>query len=126
MDCFDSYIECVYYAASKDGSDCEFSDGLYQWCYFSVENIAWWVWLLISIGIVSVISSIACCICCCCKKKVKYQKIVEVNVPSMEQQIPVQYVHPQPVYQSVQNVPQFNAPYQPASFYQVPTLPQMK
>ncbi|CAL6029445.1 Hypothetical_protein [Hexamita inflata] len=138
MDCFDSYMECVYYAYSKDGDECEYYEDFEQYCFFSVENIAWWWWLILAVGIVMLISFIACCVCCCCKKKVKYQKIVEVQVPKpVEQQIPVQYQQnvqpvmpqmyiPQPVYQPMPMVPQYNGQYQPAPFGQAPTMPLIK
>ncbi|CAL6029410.1 Hypothetical_protein [Hexamita inflata] len=112
MECYDYYWDCLY--AKNDGYECKFYDDLYKYCYFSVENIAWWWWLILAIIIIMFISFITCCVCCCCKKhKVKFQKIVDVKVPTQEQeqmyQVPVQNVQPvmpqmyipQPVYQQM-------------------------
>ncbi|CAL6100643.1 Hypothetical_protein [Hexamita inflata] len=124
MECYDYYWDCLY--AKNDGYECQFYDDLEKYCFFSVENIAWWWWLVLAGAIVMLISFITCCVCCCCKKKkVKYQKIVEIKVPSQEQQsyqVPAQNVQayqPYQQYQNVQNVqPVMPQMYIPQPVYQ--------
>ncbi|CAL6029416.1 Hypothetical_protein [Hexamita inflata] len=123
MECFDYYLDCLY--AKNDGHECkcQFYEDLQKYCYLSVENVAWWWWLILAIIIIMFISFITCCVCCCCQKhRVKFQKIVEIKVPTQEQQsfqVPVQNVQAYQPYQQYQNVqPVMPQMYIPQPVYQ--------
>ncbi|CAL6114289.1 Hypothetical_protein [Hexamita inflata] len=118
MECFKGQWDCV--TARGGNQECKYYEDLYMYCYFSVENVAWWVWLIIAAGILLLVSFIACCVCCCRKKKrAKYQKIVEVKGLSAEQEylLPVQNIQAYKQYQQV--IPQTFVP-QPV-YQQMPT-----
>ncbi|CAL6050738.1 Hypothetical_protein [Hexamita inflata] len=121
MECFSKYSDCI--DVRTGNQECKYYEDLYMYCYFSVENVAWWWWLILAVIIIMFISFITCCVCCCCqKKKVKYQKIVEIKVPSQEQQsfqVPAQNVQPYQQYQNVQNIqPVMPQMYIPQPIYQ--------
>ncbi|CAL6045621.1 Hypothetical_protein [Hexamita inflata] len=129
MECFNKYSDCI--DVRTGNQKCKYYEDSYQYCYFSIENVAWWWWLILAVIIIMFISFITCCVCCCQKKKVKYQKIVEIKVPSQEQQsfqVPAQNVQAYQQYQQYQNVqnvqpvmPQMYIP-QPV-YQQIPTVP---
>ncbi|CAL6050718.1 Hypothetical_protein [Hexamita inflata] len=126
MECFKGQWDCV--TARGGNQECKYYEDLYMYCYFSVKNVAWWVWLVLAAGILLLVFFVACCVCCCRKKRAKYQRIVEVKCLSEEQEhmLPVQNAQackqyqqvipptfvPQPVYQPMSTgAPSYNYQY---------------
>ncbi|CAL6050726.1 Hypothetical_protein [Hexamita inflata] len=121
MECFKGQWDCV--TARGGNQECKYYEDLYMYCYFSVKNVAWWVWLVLAAGILLLVSFVACCVCCCRKKRAKYQRIVEVKCLSEEQEhmLPVQNTQAYKPYQLVHNA----QPVMPHMFVQQPIYQQM-
>ncbi|CAL6052988.1 Hypothetical_protein [Hexamita inflata] len=123
MECYDYYWDCLY---AKNGQECQYYDNLEKYCFFSVDNVAWWLWLIVAGAIVMLISFITCCVCCCCKKQqVKYHNIVEIQNPMQEEEkykVPVQNVQAYQHYQNMLNIP----PVMPQMYIPQPIYQQMR
>ncbi|CAL6050758.1 Hypothetical_protein [Hexamita inflata] len=120
MECFSKYSDCI--DVRTGNQECKYYEDLYMYCYFSVKNVAWCVWLILAVIIIMFISFITCCVCCCCqKKRAQYQRIVEVKCLSEEQEhlLPVQNAQACKQYQQVQNFQQLIPPmFVPQPVYQ--------
>ncbi|CAL6029409.1 Hypothetical_protein [Hexamita inflata] len=123
MICYDQYWDCLY--AKNDGYECTYYEGLKLYCFNtdtnSAKDTAWWVWLIIALGIFTLVSFITFGIYFCKKNNVKIQKIKDVNQeeqsylvyqpPEQRQNVqPVisQKYIPQPVYQPT-GIPNYNS-----------------
>ncbi|CAL6035175.1 Hypothetical_protein [Hexamita inflata] len=107
MECFEFYGDCLH--AKNDDYECTYYDDVQQYCYISVQNTAWWVWLILAVTIILLISLVACGVCCCKKQKNVYKKIAGVKGLSEEHSHATsvsltQNYMPYPQHPNVQNV----------------------